>query len=155
MLNTDISEILKDAPRRGEFVVYVLDNVSYYPSSHIQRDRILRTNSEDVERFDRLVSMGRISPYDMKLLNHTPVEGEFCLFLEEGRQPEGVLEIRVVLSMGRGGDISTNEIPKSALAPNRHTFEAERLRSGDAFHRGTFYTIDNDSSLWSLHYRTD
>jgi hypothetical protein len=145
-----------EIPGSGQYVLFQLDNVSYYPTKKVASRIALNIYGvdlvtkgllhsekyrEEAARQDRVVDPDRP-------LAHCDVEGDFILFLPDDNEENawGLMDIRKVNS--RRSDLNLSIVSPLALMPYRlHIVEG----GAEGGAHPQFSVIDREGSGWTLH----
>lgn len=138
----------------GGFVLLPLECVSYYPTDKVIRRIALNIYSVDLkekglyqsEKYNQDEQNGISSVNLTSPLSPGTVEGDFMLFLPEGKPAWGLMDIRRVRSYRP--DINLSLISPLALMPH-----PLHVVGGGIYekHAPQFSVVDKDGSQWTLH----
>lgn len=149
----DTIEIHDTGEMTGKYVLLPLESVSYYPSEKIVRRIALSIYGVDLkekglldsEKYSKEYAEGRT--VDMgRPLGFGGVEGDFMLFLPEGKPAWGLMDIRKVNS--HRPDINLSIVSPLALMPHQlHVVGGGIYKD----HAPQFSVVDRDGSHWTIH----
>lgn len=156
-----IDKFFSRARESGEFGIFPVFGLSYYPTKRIQKRILLNVYGTDgfeggyanSERYIEREKQGlrRIIP-EFQLNfddgNIETLDADF-IFLKQGDVYQGILDVRKLFSKN-DRDINLSLISDRALAPHKH--KVTEFKDTGFVH---IYTIDDDGSNWSIHCRTN
>lgn len=138
----------------GRYVFLPLESVSYYPTDKVIRRIALSIYNVDLkekglfssEKYNQDEQDGISSVNLTSPLSPGTVEGDFMLFLPEGKPAWGLMDIRRVRSYRP--DINLSLISPLALMPHQlHVIGGGIYKN----HAPQFSVVDKDGSQWTLH----
>lgn len=139
-----IHEMIENQLGMGRFATFELEDVSYYPSEHVQkRIRLAMYGVDGSQKMHEEEKVGLPHVNFSRPLAHTNTSGTFTLFIPIKGEPYGTLDMRSVKHWKRH-DINLSIVSPIALAPNR-------LHNITWGNRCSFYGVDEESSNWSIH----
>lgn len=149
----DNIEIHDDGEIAGKYVLLPLESVSYYPTDKVARRIALSIYGVDMKeqgllgsaKFSKEFATG--GTVDMsRPLGYGGVEGDFILFLPEGKPAWGLMDIRKVNS--HRPDVNLSLVSPLALMPHPlHVVNGGIYKK----HAPQFSVVDRDGSHWTLH----
>ena len=137
----------------GKYVLLPLESVSYYPAEKIIRRVALSIYGVDLKK----QGLGNSRKYNEEVdgagtvdmsrpIGSGTVEGDFMLFLPEGKPAWGLMDIRKVIS--HRSDVNLSLVSPLALMPH-----PLHVVGGGIYekHAPQFSVVDMDGSQWTIH----
>jgi len=150
----DNIEIHDEGEITGKYILLPLETVSYYPTDKMVRRIALSIYGVDLEekglmdseKYNKEIAT-EVNTVDVgRPLGYGKVEGDFMLFLPEGKPAWGLMDIRKVIS--HRPDVNLSIVSPLAMMPNQLHIVGGGIYND---HAPQFSVTDRDGSHWTIH----